>query len=285
MRNLDMLNVNTSILDKNGNVILSALNNNTSGVHDCNGNMRDRITESDMEWVSSTDNDTNHERPDHFSRLNGTNNVHNQDRWSQLEARKDLYYAIQKGEIAKAFDLLNEHFPVLTSSADVTNRKVQFRLNCQRFIEIVRLGETLEALKFAQTTLRALSNDLKVNGTPEEIETLSTVSSLIAYQNPEQSPIAKYLDQSYRDETADIVNNAVLGTIYFTLPIYDNDEKVLLILFQCFFFPTELVDLPVETRLEKIVKQMTVVRSETSALSSKDETSIPYDDIGNILQL
>ncbi|KAI9288947.1 CTLH/CRA C-terminal to lish motif domain-containing protein [Umbelopsis sp. AD052] len=257
MRNLDMLNVNTSILDKNGNVILSALNNNTSGVHDCNGNMRDRITESDMEWVSSTDSDTNHERPDHFSRLNGTNNVHNQDRWSQLEARKDLYYAIQKGEIAKAFDLLNEHFPVLTSSADVTNRKVQFRLNCQRFIEIVRLGETLEALKFAQTTLRALSNDLKVNGTPEEIETLSTVSSLIAYQNPEQSPIAKYLDQSYRDETADIVNNAVL----------------------------ELVDLPVETRLEKIVKQMTVVRSETSALSSKDETSIPYDDIGNILQL
>ncbi|CAO3692373.1 unnamed protein product [Umbelopsis ramanniana] len=219
--------------------------------------MRDRITESDMEWVSTTNNDTNHERSDHFNRLSGINKVHSQDRWSQLDARKDLYYAIQKGEIPKAFDLLNEHFSVLTSSADATNRKVQFRLNCQRFIEIVRLGETLEALKFAQTTLRALSNDLKINGTPEEIETLSTVSSLIAYQNPEQSPIAKYLDQSYRDETADIVNNAVL----------------------------ELVDLPVETRLEKIVKQMTVVRSETSALSSKDETSTPYDDIGNILQL
>jgi hypothetical protein len=31
MRNLDMLNVNTSILDKNGNVIHSGLNNNTSG--------------------------------------------------------------------------------------------------------------------------------------------------------------------------------------------------------------------------------------------------------------
>lgn len=120
---------------------------------------------------------------------------------------------------------------MLTSSADATNRKVQFRLNCQRFIEIVRLGETLEALKFAQTTLRALSNDLKINGSPEEIETLSTISSLIAYQNPEQSPIAKYLDQSYRDETADIVNNAVLGTIYFTLAD-DNDENVLLKLFR-----------------------------------------------------
>jgi hypothetical protein len=58
----------------------------------------------------------------------------------------------------------------------------------------------------------------------------------------------------------------------------------LLNLFQLIFSP-ELVDLPVETRLEKIVKQMTVVRSETSALSSKDETSTPYDDIGNILQL
>jgi hypothetical protein len=123
----------------------------------------------------------------------------------------ELHYSIQSGDIPKAFDLLKQHFPVLISPADASSRKVLFRLNCQRFIEIVRLGETLEALKFAQTTLRALSNDLSINGTPEEIETLSTISSLIAYQNPDQSPIAKYLDQSYRDNTADIVNNAVLG--------------------------------------------------------------------------
>ncbi|KAH8554084.1 CTLH/CRA C-terminal to lish motif domain-containing protein [Umbelopsis sp. PMI_123] len=257
MRNLDMLYMSTSILDKNGNVIHSGLNNNTSGTHDVDGNMHDRIPIRDMEWLPSSNRDDIRERSDHFSHLNGINNVHNQDQWSQLEARRELYYAIQNGKIAKAFDLLSEHFPMLTSSTNATNRTVQFRLNCQRFIEIVRLGETLEALKFAQTTLRALSNDLKINGTPEEIETLSTISSLIAYQNPEQSPIAKYLDQSYRDESADIVNNAVL----------------------------ELVDLPVETRLERIVKQMTVVRSEISALSSKDETSTPYDDIGNILQL
>lgn len=125
----------------------------------------------------------------------------------------ELHYSIQSGDIPKAFDLLKQHFSVLISPADASSRKVLFRLNCQRFIEIVRSGETLEALKFAQTTLRALSNDLCINGTPEEIETLSTISSLIAYQNPDQSPIAKYLDQSYRDDTADIVNNAVLGML------------------------------------------------------------------------
>lgn len=49
--------------------------------------------------------------------------------------------------------------------------------------------------------------------------------------------------------------------------------------------PLALVNLPVETRLAKIVRQMTVVRAEISALSAKDEAPTPYDDIGNILQL
>jgi len=258
MRNLDMLNMDTSMLDKNGNVIHNLSGNNTSDTHDSNGDIHDRITDSDMEWMTSSHVDENHERAVHLSTLNGAaNKVQDEDQWSQLEARKELYYSIQRGDIPKAFELLNEHFSVLISPTAASSRKVLFRLNCQRFIEIVRLGETLEALKFAQTTLRAIKNDLSINGTPEEIETLSAISSLIAYQNPDQSPIAKYLDQSFRDETADIVNNAVLA----------------------------LVNLPVETRLAKIVRQMTVVRAEISALSAKDEAPTPYDDIGNILQL
>jgi hypothetical protein len=54
--------------------------------HDGNGDIPDRITDSDMEWMSS--NRT--EGPsDHFSSINGAaNNVHTEDRWSQLEARK-----------------------------------------------------------------------------------------------------------------------------------------------------------------------------------------------------
>lgn len=103
------------------------------------------------------------------------------------------------------------HFPVLISAENITSRKVLFRLNCQRFIEIVRSGETLDALKFAQTTLRSMSSELSSNGTPEEVEALSSISSLIAYQNPSESPVGKYLEQAYRDETAEITNNAVLG--------------------------------------------------------------------------
>lgn len=110
-------------------------------------------------------------------------------------------------------DLLSKHFPVLISAENITSRKVLFRLNCQRFIEIVRSGETLDALKFAQTTLRSMSSEISSNGTPEEVETLSSISSLIAYQNPSDSPVGKYLEQGYRDETAEITNNAVLGKL------------------------------------------------------------------------
>jgi hypothetical protein len=46
-----------------------------------------------------------------------------------------------------------------------------------------------------------------------------------------------------------------------------------------------LANLPVETRLERIVKQMQVVRAEISAQNSKDELPSPYDDLGNIVQL
>lgn len=48
-----------------------------------------------MEWVSTTNNDTNHERSDHFNRVSGINNAHSQDRWSQLDARKGNFYDIR----------------------------------------------------------------------------------------------------------------------------------------------------------------------------------------------
>ncbi|KAM3583301.1 hypothetical protein VKS41_004216 [Umbelopsis sp. WA50703] len=257
MRNLDSLNINTSTLDKNGNVVHSIPENNTSDTEEHYGNITGHITDTDMEWSSTDQASEIHETSDRRNVPRTTDSTAEEAKWLQLDARKDLYYAIQNGDISIAMELLNKHFPVLIFSESIASRKVLFRLNCQSYIEIVRSGETLDALKFAQTTLRSMSSELSNNGTPEDIETLSSISSLIAYQNPSESPVGKYLEQAYRDETAEITNNAVLA----------------------------LANLPVETRLERIVKQMQVVRAEISAQNSKDELPSPYDDLGNIVQL
>ncbi|KAJ2958211.1 hypothetical protein NQZ79_g6173 [Umbelopsis isabellina] len=257
MRNLDSLNLHTSTLDKNGNVVHSIPENNTSDSEDHYGNILGQSTDTDMDWSSADQASEIHQTSDRRNGSKGAHSSAEERKWLQLDARKDLYHAIHNGDISTAMDLLSMHFPVLISAENITSRKVLFRLNCQRFIEIVRSGETLDALKFAQTTLRSMSSELSSNGTPEEVEALSSISSLIAYQNPSESPVGKYLEQAYRDETAEITNNAVLA----------------------------LAHLPVETRLERIVKQMQVVRAEISAQNSKDEMPSPYDDLGNIIQL
>lgn len=127
--------------------------------------------------------------------------------------------AIEQGDILEAFDLIKKHFPALAAQDLVPNsptpvndpeaaqlHTVLFKLKCQRFIEIIRsttASSELEAIRYAQTHLKATNTELK--------EKVKEVTALIAYADPQQSQSKHLLTQERREQLAKEVNNVLLG--------------------------------------------------------------------------
>ncbi|ORZ20767.1 CTLH/CRA C-terminal to lish motif domain-domain-containing protein [Absidia repens] len=192
--------------------------------------------------------------------------------WALLDARKDLYDAIERGDIPQAFDLIQKRFPGLiqgsvfsedydSSNGTTTNNKnnsmtdiddmndyekdeetartsrVLFKLRCQQFIEIVRSATEVEAIRYAQQYLRPMHKEYHAM--------ITEVASLIAYADPEQSNQAHLLSQDRRRQLADEVNCIVLA----------------------------YCKMPEQTAMEKLHKQHQVVQQELDTLKKMDEKS------------
>eukprot|EP00798_Chlamydomonas_sp_ICE-L_P022439 gene22438-29551_t len=93
---------------------------------------------------------------------------------------------------------------VASSDYDVT--KVWFQLYTQKYIELVRHGKVLEAVNYAQTTLSRLRSSSLQSLDAE----LRDVVALIAYENPEASPLAHLLNFQRRESVADAANSILL---------------------------------------------------------------------------
>ncbi|KAI9264280.1 CTLH/CRA C-terminal to lish motif domain-containing protein [Phascolomyces articulosus] len=146
--------------------------------------------------------------------------------WALLDARKDLYDAILSGDIPRAFDVINQHFPTLAmhdpqrvsqqqhnpDSMALENevqqqnvshlQRILFKLRCQQFVEIIRSSKEVDAIRFAQTHLRQQHKEFQ--------ELTNEVASLIAYPDPQNSKSGYLLSQERRLQLADEVNNVVL---------------------------------------------------------------------------
>ncbi|KAI7853226.1 CTLH/CRA C-terminal to lish motif domain-containing protein [Circinella umbellata] len=140
--------------------------------------------------------------------------------WTLLDARKELYDAILGGDIPRAFDVINQHFPTLAmhdpqqsrpESMTVGNdnqnvsqlQRILFKLRCQQFIEIIRSSTEVEAIRFAQTHLRPQHKEFQ--------ELTNEVASLIAYPDPHNSNSSHLLSQERRLQLADELNTIVLS--------------------------------------------------------------------------
>ncbi|GAA5805971.1 hypothetical protein HPULCUR_011498 [Helicostylum pulchrum] len=158
-----------------------------------------------------------------------------------MDLDNELTDAIEQGDILEAFALIKKHFPVLASLDNVPNstppndheaiklHTVLFKLKCQRFIEIIRSttpSSELEAIRYAQTHLKATNSELK--------EKVKEVTALIAYANPHQSQSKHLLTQERREQLAKEVNDVLLT--------------------QC--------NLPVQTSIEKVARQYSLVEEE-----------------------
>lgn len=130
----------------------------------------------------------------------------------------DIHDAIGKGDIGKAFTLIETHFPQLIRTYNTLNRLdtissasfpklhyVLYKLRCQQFIETLRTCGDLEAIQFAQYYLRPCSKLYP--------ELTQSVTTLIAYKELENEKTKDLLSQDRRDMLADQVNEMILGIV------------------------------------------------------------------------
>ncbi|TPX38923.1 hypothetical protein SeMB42_g06547 [Synchytrium endobioticum] len=157
---------------------------------------------------------------------------------SSLDSRKALYQLVVQGRIPEARTFCHKYFPDALNGETPESEDVGFQLQCQQFIECVR-NSAPDALNYAQEEMT------KYYAMGEKyIKTLNEVIALLAYTDPEHSPLSEYLSLKHREDVAMALNSQILA--------YDQ--------------------LPPQTSLERLVRQTTVVRTQLEDMG-RDTTS------------
>ncbi|KAJ2158478.1 hypothetical protein GGF46_003736 [Coemansia sp. RSA 552] len=121
-----------------------------------------------------------------------------------IEERMQIRFAVQSGEIRRAIERVNDLNPGLLE----TDARLYFRLQQQQLIELIREGRATEALAFAQAELAPHGEEH-----PELLRELERTMALLAFdiKQGEVTPLAKLLDFSQRQQTANELNAALLA--------------------------------------------------------------------------
>ncbi|KAI3931792.1 hypothetical protein MKW98_012202 [Papaver atlanticum] len=120
-----------------------------------------------------------------------------------LGHRRILRQLIRSGDIDAAFEKLREWYPQIVEDENST---ICFLLHCQKFIELVQVGDLEGAVKFARAELAKFFENASL------VVILKTCVALIAYEEPLKSPVGYLLGMSQREVVADAVNAIILTT-------------------------------------------------------------------------
>jgi hypothetical protein len=132
-----------------------------------------------------------------------------------IDKRKPIYNHVLEGNVLKAIELTNELAVDLLS----TNQDVHFDLLTLHFVELVRAKDCAGALEFAQKELRPFGKQDCYR------EKLQDCIALLAYEEPEKSPMFFLLSMDHRQSVADSLNRAILAHAH--LPSYTSMERLL----------------------------------------------------------
>ncbi|KAA0063230.1 glucose-induced degradation protein 8-like protein [Cucumis melo var. makuwa] len=143
-----------------------------------------------------------------------------------MAKRKRIYDFAVEGNALKAIELTEEVAPGLLEK----NEDLHFDLLSLHFVELVCSRKCTEALEFAQVKLAPFGKLHKY------VEKLEDFMALLAYEEPEKSPMFHLLSVDYRQRVAESLNRAILA--HGNLPSY--------------------------TAMERLIKQVTVVRQSLS---------------------
>ncbi|XP_010519102.1 PREDICTED: glucose-induced degradation protein 8 homolog isoform X2 [Tarenaya hassleriana] len=149
-----------------------------------------------------------------------------------MDRRKRIIKFTLEGKALKAVEL-TEH---LAEGMLEKNKELHFDLLSLHFVELLCARNCTEALQFARTRLAPFGKDQKY------VEKLEDVMALLAYEDPEKSPMFHLLSFEHRQRVADNLNRAIL----------------------------EHANLPSYTPMERVIQQVTVVRQYLKQESGKD---------------
>ncbi|XP_030950647.1 uncharacterized protein LOC126712331 [Quercus robur] len=159
------------------------------------------------------------------------------DHLEGMEKRKRIFNFALDGNALKAIELTNQ----LAHDLLEKNEELYFDLLSIHFGELVRSRKCSEALEFAQAKLTHFGKVQKY------VEKLEDFMALLAYEEPDKSPMFHLLGLEYRQKIAESLNRAIL----------------------------EHMNLPSYTAMERLIQQTTVVRQCLSQEPGKD-THAPF---------
>jgi hypothetical protein len=117
--------------------------------------------------------------------------------------RMKVRRAIEDGQPDGAIDQVVDLNPeILEDRPDLL-----FRLKKQQFIELVSQGKSEDALEFAEQELAG-----RVDDDPALLQELESAMALLLFPDPFNNPLSYMLEPSYRKETADALNSAILSS-------------------------------------------------------------------------
>lgn len=137
------------------------------------------------------------------------------DHLEDMEKRKRIYHFALDGNVSKAIEMTEEFAPGLLEE----NKDLHFDLLSLHFVELVSSGKTDEALLFAQSQLTDFGKEQKF------VKKLEDFMALLAYDEPEKSPMFHLLSSEHRHDVADSLNRAVLA--HTKLPSYSAMERLI----------------------------------------------------------
>lgn len=137
------------------------------------------------------------------------------DHLVDMEKRKRIFHFALDGNALKAIELTEQLAPDLLDK----NKDLHFDLLSLHFVELVCSRKCTEALEFAQNKLTPFG---KVQ---TYVEKLEDFMALLAYEEPEKSPMFHLLSLEYRQHVADSLNRAILA--YANLPSYSAMERLI----------------------------------------------------------
>ncbi|WOL08892.1 glucose-induced degradation protein [Canna indica] len=132
-----------------------------------------------------------------------------------MEKRKTILHSALEGNALKAIELAEQLVPNLLTD----NKDLHFDLLSLHFIDLIRSQKINEALEFGQTKLTPFGDVHKY------VEKLEDFVTLLAYEEPEKSPIFHLLSPEYRENVADNLNRAILA--HGNLPGYSSMERLI----------------------------------------------------------
>ncbi|KNA12080.1 hypothetical protein SOVF_128870 [Spinacia oleracea] len=132
-----------------------------------------------------------------------------------IDRRKRIIKFALEDSSLKAIELTEELAPgLLEQSTDL-----HFDLLSLRFVELVCLRKCTEALVFAQEKLTPFGKVQKY------VNKLEDFMALLAYEEPEKSPMFHLVSLDYRQDVADKLNRAILA--HTKQPSYSSLERLI----------------------------------------------------------